>query len=49
MRHGRIADVFNEAFAQSHATQMIDLIADLIDNYCLRPLRRIYAESYRER
>ncbi len=26
-----------------------DLIADLIDNYCLRPLRRIYAESYRER
>lgn len=26
-----------------------DLLCDLLDNYCLGPLRRIYAEAYRER
>jgi len=26
-----------------------DVLRDLIENYCLAPLKRIYAESYRER
>ena len=26
-----------------------DVLRDLIEEYCLAPLRRIYAESYRER
>jgi hypothetical protein len=25
-----------------------DLLLDLIENYCLNPLKRIYAESYRQ-
>jgi hypothetical protein len=27
----------------------VELLKDLLETYCLAPLRRIYAESYRER
>ena len=47
------ADIIRLAFALSptHQDRLMErpgLLFDLIENYCLAPLKRIYAESYRE-
>lgn len=47
------ADIIRLSFAlkteyEDLLMQREDLLQDLVENYCLAPLRRIYAESYRQ-